>query len=107
MRIVTLIAASAAALTLAACNNNAEEKAPDAASEAVEASGIAGAPAPAPPASAGWDDAARHAPADQSAVTVTEEQAAADAKAAADAAAASEVAQTEPAAPAATPVEGH
>ena len=82
MRIVAMIAASAAALTLVACNN-ADEKAPDAASEAVEASGIA----------------------DQSAVTVTEDQAAADAKAAADAAAASEVAQAEPAP--ATPVEGH
>jgi uncharacterized lipoprotein NlpE involved in copper resistance len=83
MRIVALIAASAAALALAACSNNAEEKAPEAPSEAVEASGIA----------------------DQSAVTVTEEQAAADAKAAADAAAASETAQATPAP--ATPVEGH
>jgi uncharacterized lipoprotein NlpE involved in copper resistance len=83
MRIVALIAASAAALTLAACNNNAEDKAPDATSEAAEASGIA----------------------DQSAVTVTEDQAAADAKAAADAAAASQVAQTDPAPT--TPVEGH
>jgi len=83
MRIVALIAASAAALTLAGCNNNAEEKAPEAASEAAEASGIA----------------------DQAAVTVTEDQAAADAQAAAEAAAASEVAQADPAP--ATPVEGN
>lgn len=82
MRIALVLVASAAALTLAACNNNAEEKAPDASSEAVEASGIA----------------------DQAAVTVTEEQAAADAKAAADAAAASETAQSAPTPP--TPVEG-
>ncbi|MBU1385118.1 MAG: hypothetical protein KKG14_07355 [Alphaproteobacteria bacterium] len=92
MRIVALIVASAAALTLAACGNNAEETAPEASTEAAEASGIA----------------------DQAAVTVTEDQAAADAKAAADAAAASEVAQTAPAAaPAVTepaptmPAEGH
>ena len=83
MRIVALIAASTAALVLAGCSNNAEDKAPEAASEAAEASGIA----------------------DASAVTVTEDQAAADAKAAADAAAASEVAQAEPTP--ATPVEGH
>jgi hypothetical protein len=85
MRLVALIAASAAALALTACNN-AEEKAPAASSEAVEASGIA----------------------DQDAVNVTLDQAAADAKAAADAAAASEMAQTQtpaaaPAAPAAEP----
>lgn len=82
MRLVALIAASAAALALTACNN-AEDKAPAGSTEAVEASGIT----------------------DPNAVTVTEEQAAADAKAAADAAAASEVAQTNaPAdAPAATP----
>ncbi|HYD28054.1 hypothetical protein [Brevundimonas sp.] len=85
MRIVALIAASAAALTLAACNK-AEEKAPEASTEAVEASGIA----------------------DEAAVTVTQDQAAADAKAAADAAAASETAQAEPAAaPQAAPVEAH
>lgn len=85
MRIVALIAASAAALTLAACNK-AEEKAPDASTEAVEASGIA----------------------DQAAVTVTQDQAAADAKAAAEQALAEEAAQAEPAgAQPATPVEGH
>ncbi|NJC40332.1 putative low-complexity protein [Brevundimonas alba] len=88
MRIIALIAASAAALSLAACNK-AEEKAPDASTEAVEASGIA----------------------DQAAVDQSVEQTAADAKAAADASAASEMAQAEPApaaAPApATPVEAH
>ena len=41
MRIVALIAASTAALVLAGCSNNAEDKAPEAASEAAEASGIA------------------------------------------------------------------
>ena len=85
MRIVALIAASAAALTLAACNK-AEEKAPEASTEAVEASGIA----------------------DEAAVTVTQDQAAADAKAAADQAMAEETAQAEPAAAQpATPVEAH
>ena len=85
MRIVALIAASAAALSLAACNK-AEEPAPEASTEAAEATGIA----------------------DQAAVTVTQDQAAADAKAAADAAAASEVAQAEPSGTQpATPVEGH
>ena len=83
MRIAALAVASVAALTLAACNNNAEEKAPDASTEAQEAAGIA----------------------DEAAVQQTVEQNAADAQAAADAAAASEVAQTEPAP--ATPVEGN
>ena len=88
MRLTALIAASAAALALVACGDKAEEKAPEATTEAAEAAGIA----------------------DQAAVTVTEDQAAADAKAAADAALASEVATTPApstdAAPA-TPVEGH
>jgi hypothetical protein len=84
MRIVALIAASAAALSLAACNKT-EEKAPEASTEAVEASGIA----------------------DQAAVTVTQDQAAADAKAAAEASAAA-LDQSPPAEPEpATPVEGH
>lgn len=83
MRITALIAVSAAALALVACGDKAEEAAPEATSEAVEASGIA----------------------DQAAVTVTEDQAAADAKAAAEAAAASEVAQADPVP--ATPVEAH
>jgi hypothetical protein len=83
MRIVALIAASAAALSLAACNKT-EEKAPDASTEAVEASGIA----------------------DQAAVTVTQDQAAADAKAAADAAEVSKLAQTQAEPEPATPVEG-
>ena len=92
MRLVALIAASAAALALAACNN-AEEKAPAGSTEAVEAAGIA----------------------DQDAVNVTVEQAAADAKAAADAAEASKLAEANapaeppaaaPAAPAA-PAKAH
>lgn len=83
MRIVALIAISVATLTLAACNSKTEEAAPDAASEAVEASGIA----------------------DHDAVAATQEEAAADAKNAADAAEASMAAQADPAP--ATPVEGH
>ena len=41
MRITALIAASAAALALAACGDNAKETAPEASTEAVEAAGIA------------------------------------------------------------------
>lgn len=88
MRITALIAASAAALALAACGDNAKETVPEASTEAVEAAGIA----------------------DEAAVQQTVEQNAADAQAAAEAAAASQVAQGEPAPAAtepATPVEGH
>ena len=83
MRIIALIVAASAALALTACQK-AEEKAPDASSEAVEAAGVA----------------------DPAAANVSIDQAAADAQAAADQAAAAELAPAaaQPApAPAATP----
>ncbi|WP_372707203.1 hypothetical protein [Brevundimonas sp.] len=88
MRFAALIVASATALVLTACQK-AEEKAPEASSEAVEAAGIA-------------DDAA---------VTTTMEQAnddariAAEAQGQADAAAATKMAESQPEAAAVAPAE--
>jgi type IV secretory pathway VirB10-like protein len=80
MRITALIVAATAALALTACQK-AEEKAPDASSEAAEASGVA----------------------DPAAANTTIDQAAADARAAAEAAGAAELAPAAAAAPAPEP----
>lgn len=77
MRITALIVAASAALALTACQKS-DEKAPDASSEAVEASGVA----------------------DPAAANVSIDQAAADARAAAETAAAAEMAPAAAAEPA-------